>query len=319
MTDAAEQLEALGARARRLRRYAKRALFAALTTIGIAICFWRPDPAGDELLSLYVAIPAPLDRFLLAHQVGIRSEPAWLIANAATAWMWFGLAIPAICVALILFKRLVPSLVARIILFVTSPIWLAIVLSAIPHRASVQVMAAQKGVIVDHDGAPPVTSSWAYSPPIPAFHLRPEGLAPPLADQARYALAQQAYLDGDAARTAAHLRTLTGAWRPDPHSAERIAILVRWTGLHRQEAGSVAPRLGSAANPLLYRLMSLLLGGLGLLTFAGAMLIDVVGTRRERRHGRIAEKLASSAPIDAFPRDPAPSGFGRKAAATAPF
>jgi hypothetical protein len=312
-----EGIASLSARAAKLRRIARYGAIAGVALIGVALAVSWPDPAGRDLFDTFVAVPSPLARFLLAHGAGVQTDtPAWLLDNGSWQARRIALGIPIFLFAAILIAKLIPSIVARIALFMTSPLWLGMVLGPLLHDPRPPMPSAETGIIVDHEGAPPARADGDMRhPPVPAFHLDPVRLPPRLADQAQYVLAQQAYLDDAPARASAHLRGLSGAWGdPDAHARVRLGILARWVGEHGYSAGAVAESYrGAAPNPLLRRIMAIATGVLAVLLLIGGVAIDIIGAWRARRAKTLAARC--SAPLPAAVQDLEPASapsFGRK-------
>jgi hypothetical protein len=317
----ADRLRGLEEKGVWLKRLGRRSIFLGFCLLSLAIFFWWPDPAGPEVLGPYVSVPAPLDALLIARGAAIQPVPLALVVNGPPPGLV--LLLPIFLAGHVLIQRFLRSPIAKGLAYLLTPLWLfypnAMIYEALGSGG--HFSGANEGILVDREGAPPAKADGTSRPPVPAFHVRPEALPAVPADQARYVLAQQAYLDGDWGRAAGHLRGMRGAWRPaGGYERERIAILNQWTEAHGQDPGATARGLaGWGPFPTLYRIASLLavlaagicmLGGFGLMA---------TGDWRRDRFGKLSKRSASAeAPepdqLAAPAQAPAAPTFGRRRA-----
>jgi len=312
------RFSALAAKVDRLQQVSRWLFRGALVLLALAVMLWWPDPAGRDLFGDYVSVPSPLDHQLSEAGAAIRLQPAWLLNNGGSGFQ-FGLLILFFIPGHILIQRL-RSRVAKHFAYLATPLWLLMPLAALSSSVSgpeVRVSAARTGILVERPDAPPAAADGTNRPPVPAYHLRPSVFTPVAADQARYVLAQQAYIDDRPARAAAHLRGLTGAWRPaDMHASQRIGMLARWTAAHGFEAGAIAADIGGGGPPAsLRRLLTLLVLIIAAAGAASAIVLDIVGTSRRRSSTKLKARSAGL-PVERE-RPSAAGGFGRRVVAGA--
>jgi hypothetical protein len=310
-----DRIRAAEGRAKRLRTGARLAMVAGLSLVGIVIAVTYPDPGGRNLFSDYVMLPPPLDAWLVGHGAPIwQTPPSLALDNGAWTVRRLGLGIPIAIFAFMLIGKLVPWLAARILLFILSPFWLCVLLQAVPHERWALIYAAADGIVVDHPGAPLVDTHITNIPPATPYVLDPRALPPLLADEARFALAQQAYLDDRPDRAARHLRGLTGVWSPPEEAARvRLGNLARWTAAHGADAGPWARSfIGETPVAWARNLLAAAVGLLAALLCAGGIVTDLTGRRRARRAASLGARALATPAEGARGRDGA--RFARTAA-----
>jgi len=307
------ELDARGARLLRLRT--KFALIGVtLLTAGFAV--WWPDPEAADQFTTFVRVPEPLFSWLKMKGAAVSHPVGWAVAEGSQiGWAWVPMA-PVFWLLHCGLRRLIPSRSGRAAITIAavlgSPFWLGGFLGLFSGGEAARATAARTGVIVDHDGAPPAIAHLYGDKRVAPYRLRPERLSQPLADQAHYVLAQQAYLDGDRNGLIAHLDALAAGWRPEGADRNRLGMMAsfaRAQGFAVRRPLMIMTR--NAPHAQLRRLtMYLLLVTAGLLIGA-AVLCDVEGRGRRRRSKYLSELLSGLAPVE-----PATSqggtGFGRR-------
>ncbi len=192
--------------------------------------------------------------------------------------------LPGLFVTDAMLKRLVPRrgirIAVAIVAFLTSPVWVSMV---VPHGDAATAPGARTGILVDHAGAP-----------VPAFYLVPGRLPQPMADQAEFVLAQQAYLDNRPGAMVGHLRRLSGAWKPGGCDRELLGLMVE----HGAATGHPAPATASlltggaphsAWRIALYRATK----WLAIMCLMIGVVLHLVGARRRSMAERFTARLAT--------------------------
>jgi hypothetical protein len=121
------------------------------------------------------------------------------------------------------------------------------------------------------------------------IHLDAGRLEPIHADQARFVIAQQAYLDEQPGKVAAQLRALTGTWIPsDNLSRTIVAVLAGYSEAHGHEAGTIAPKIADGRPHYALRLaVTAWSMRIGTLLAVIGLLLDLTGLRRARAAKRL--------------------------------
>lgn len=307
----AGQMAALEARGDRLEQWGKRLGLSALAVLGTTALVYWPDPAGNGAFDTYVALPASIEAYLRARGVHLASVLPSLLANGMSNRWTFALAFPVIFGVHRLLRRIVPSRVAQLAMLWTSPLWLGSVLGLFSGPAPPQLPAARTGVVVDRPGAPPAAATGTGRPIVPAYTLRPDGMAPRMADQAHYVLAQQSYLDARPDRTAAHLRAMAGAWQPhDRRHRTRVGILAEYARRNGADPGVQAPRLSDGQPYALAfrRILTVAIVAIATALGSAGFLLSAFGTRRRTRASALSLKAGGGEAVLAARRP----GFGRR-------
>jgi hypothetical protein len=297
VTTLPDRLDALRRRAGQLRAGGKWLIMVGLCLVGTLPALYWPDPAAGGAINDYVSVPEPLFSLLRQRGASVRDVVAWLLDPNPFSWP-STLYIPGLFLGYAVLKRMVRSLGARIAIIVvavlTSPVWVS---SVVPRSESHTLPGARTGILVDHAGAAPAAADGTTRPPVPAYLLVPARLPQPLADQARFALAQQAYLDGNVARMRGHLAGMTGAWRPVGNDRDILGLMVEHAAAIGQPIAGAAPRLTDGAPHSTLRLiLRFIAKWLAISCIAVGALLYLVGVRRRDQAEKQAMRLARFIP-----------------------
>ena len=313
MTDLSDRIDALAQRGAQFRAGGKWLVVIGLCLSGTLLALGWPDPADHTALNSYVSVPEPLFSFLRQRGAGVRDTVSWLLDPNPFGWR-STLYLPGLFAGYALLKRLIPSRGVRITVIViavlTAPIWVSMVA---PRSEASNSPGARTGILVDHAGAPAAPADGTSRPPVPAYLLVPAALPQPLADQARFALAQQAYLDNDPVRMGKHLAGLTGKWRPTGGDRDILGLMVEHAAAVGRPVAGIAPLLTGGAPHSAWRLVAYaLVKWLAIACIAAGALFYLLGARRGGQAETQAARLARTAePAPAAPAAPMPS-FGRR-------
>ena len=284
-------------------------LFGALVTL-----HW-PDPATNEALDSYVSVPEPLFSYLRAQGAGVRDTVAWLLTPYRFGWQ-IACIIPGLFMIHAVLKCLILRRGIRIAVivtaFLTSPIWVSMV---VPHGDPATAPGARTGILVDHAGAPDAKADGTQRAAIPAFHLVPGQLPQPMADQAEFVLAQQAYLDARPGVMVGYLARLSGAWKPAGRDRELLGLMVEHGVATGHPSPATAALLTGGAPHSAWR-TALFQGTkwLAIISLAIGVTLYLFGARRRDMAERFTVRLANIAgpPVVAPVILSTPSRFGRR-------
>jgi hypothetical protein len=281
VTDLAERIDSLTRRGRALRTGGRWLVVISLCLFGSLLVLTWPDPAGNDAINDYVSVPQPLFSLLQHRGAGVRDTVAWLL-EPSPAGLWTALVLPIAFAAYAVLRKLIPRRGIRygvvIAAIVTSPVWLSMVL---PHGELQMAPGARTGILVDHANAPPAAADGTSRPPVAAYWLKPEALPQPLADQARYVLAQQAYLDHNLSKMTGYLDGLSGNWRPVGADRIILGLMVEHAEATGLTLSGPAPKLagGEPHSSLRIALYSVVKSLALILVVAGSGLF-LIGDRR---------------------------------------
>jgi hypothetical protein len=312
VSDLAERIDALTRRGRALRTGGRWLVVIGLCLFGSLLVLTWPDPAGHDAINDYVSVPQPLFSLLQHRGAGVRDTVAWLL-HPSPAGLWTALVLPIAFTVYAVLRKLIPRRGIRytvvIVAIVTSPVWLSMVL---PHGEMKMAPGARTGILVDHANAPPAPADGTSRPPVAAYWLRPEALPQPMADEARYVLAQQAYLDRDLARMAGYLKGLSGNWHPAGADRTILGLMVEHAAANGLTLSGAAPELagGEPHSALRIALYSAVKWLAIVLALAGVGLF-LIGERRTGVARRYAAPSGASPPRN-VERMSAPQGFGTR-------
>jgi hypothetical protein len=313
VSDLSDRIEALAQRGAQFRAGGKWLVVIGLCLSGTLLALGWPDPADHMALNSYVSVPEPLFSFLKQRGAGVRDTVSWLLDPNPFGWR-STLYLPGLFAGYALLKRLIPSRGVRIAVIViavlTSPIWVSMV---VPRSETINSPGARTGIVVDHPGAPAAHADGTSRPPVPAYLLVPAALPQPLADQARFALAQQAYLDNDPVRMGRHLTGLTGQWRPTGGDRDILGLMVEHAAAVGRPVAGIAPVLTGGAPHSAWRLAAYaIVKWLSIACIGAGALFFLLGVRRrdqaETQAGRLA-RVAEPAPAASTATSPS---FGRR-------
>jgi hypothetical protein len=281
VSDLAERIDALTRRGAALRIGGRWLVVIGLCLFGSLLVLTWPDPAGNDAINDYVSVPQPLFSLLQHRGAGVRDTVAWLL-DPSPAGLWTALVLPTAFTVYAALRKLIPRRGIRygvvIAALATSPIWLSMVL---PHGEMKMAPGARTGILVDHANAPPAPADGTSRPPVAAYWLKPETLPQPMADEARYVLAQQAYLDRNLAKMAGYLNGLSGNWRPADADRVTLGLMVEHAQANGLTLSGAAPGLtgGEPHSSLRIALYSVVKWLALLLAVAGTGLF-LIGDRR---------------------------------------
>lgn len=290
------RLDELASRGNQLETYARRSIFGAVTALICGAFCYAPSPAENEAFTTAAAVPPDLVQPLIKGGAALTRVPEWLLANGGAIHPALILAIPVAVALWKLLAKLIPMLWIRLLIVWSSPFWLGAVLAIGNPGKTVEVMAAYPGVITSAPGMPKVAKDGTYEHFAKPYVLQPNTLTPVLADQARYVLAQQAYLTGQPAAVARQLRNMTGTWRPaDEHTRIRLGILSDYAEAAGHDIGNADG--GAGAIPLhldWWRLAAFAFGVLGFLMIGAAAILTRLGSVRVTRASRFNAEIQAA-------------------------
>ena len=296
MTRASNRIDALRQRGERLCRAGNWTGRIGLCLFGALLTLHWPDPATNEALDSYVSVPEPLFSYLRAHGAGVRDTVAWLLTPNRFGWT-IACIIPALFAVHAALKRLVVRRGVRIAMivtaFLTSPIWVSMV---VPHREPVTAPGARTGILVDQAGAPDAKADGTQRAAVPAFHLLPRQLPQPMADQAEFVLAQQAYLDARSGAMVAHLARLSGNWKPAGRDRELLGLMIEHGAARGHSPPAIAAQLAGGVPHSAWRI-ALFEGTkwLAIICLTVGVALYLVGARRRGMAERFTARLATIA------------------------
>ena len=256
MSDLSGRIAALAARGAQFCLAGKWLIIGGFCLLGTLLPLAWPDPAGPWGTDPYLSVPEPLFAWLRQQGAGVKAVAPSQLSLQPMSWI-IACVLPMFVGFYQLLKLVIASRGVRIaILLVSVPfspfIWGMFDSGPTPEER--MLPAARTGILVDHDGAPAAHDDGTSQPPVAAYRIFPERLPQPLADQARFVLAQQAYMDGDAARMGKHLAGLTGAWEPALADRALIGFMVEHGAAVGRPVAGIAPALSGGAPHSAWRL-----------------------------------------------------------------